>query len=178
VLRSLLSLRYHSPFLSFLLLLSFCWPLLFFCRMRVLGRRPLGPRALKTGHSVADLFTWFSSQSHFGRIFLILRSLENYHFISSISAIHFSGIFRFYIHFDFHLRSILPSFLILFTCLFRLSFFHVSCVDFEAIFIPSTSQKTCFYHGKSIVFTKSPFREYYQILNQFSIHFSIILQSF
>jgi hypothetical protein len=49
----------------------------------------------------------------------------------------FSGIFRFYVDFGYHFSSILASFLILFACLFRLSFFHVFGFDFETISVPS-----------------------------------------
>ena len=56
--------------------------------------------------------------------------------------------------------------------------FHVSLLDFEAMLVPSKPQESLFYNGKSILFTKAPFREKHQLLDPFSHHVGIILRPF
>ena len=114
VLRSLLSPCYHSPFLSFLLLLSFCWPLLFFCRMRDLGRRPLGPWAPKVTHPNDTLLVCFKSKSHRGQIFMIFCTFRKVSFFSIAFGRplfrHFSILCWFWLPFWVHFKMIFDTF--------------------------------------------------------------------
>ena len=148
----------HPFFLSCFFFLS-AGPFSSFVACAYLGAVPWGPFPWKLD-TRSRVFLLVSAHNRtLGGFFWFFGPLEKYHFSSSISAHHFSCIFQFYVDFGSHSRSILVSFLLLFTWLFRSSFFHVFCFDFDAIFIPFKPQKACFYYSKNIVFTKSPFRD-------------------